>query len=62
VGVLAMGGHEDGVIAFGTSASAAGEALLGYFAQALAREQDHPATGRASGSLAWIGPGLEGRC
>jgi hypothetical protein len=33
--VAAMGGHEDGVIAFGESAAAAGQALVGQLARAL---------------------------
>lgn len=35
-GILAMGGHEDGVIAFGTTAAAAGETLVRHLARALA--------------------------
>jgi len=35
-GILAMGGHEDGVIAFGRSAGAAGEILVRHLARALA--------------------------
>jgi L-ribulose-5-phosphate 4-epimerase len=38
VGVIAMGGHEDGVIAYGTSADAAGAALVRQLARALALE------------------------
>ncbi|HKK01082.1 MAG TPA: class II aldolase/adducin family protein [Desulfuromonadales bacterium] len=34
--LLAMGGHEDGLVAFGASAEAAGSALVGAFARALA--------------------------
>jgi hypothetical protein len=34
-GVLAMGGHEDGVLAFGAGAAAAGEALVRELARAL---------------------------
>lgn len=34
-GILAMGGHEDGVIAFGRSAGEAGEILVRYLARAL---------------------------
>jgi hypothetical protein len=34
-GILAMGGHEDGVLAFGASAAAAGEALVRELARAL---------------------------
>jgi hypothetical protein len=36
--LAAMGGHEDGVIAFGGSASEAGETLVRFFARALALE------------------------
>lgn len=36
--VCAMGGHADGVVAFGTDAGAAGFALLGAFVEALARD------------------------
>jgi hypothetical protein len=35
-GLLAMGGHEDGLVAFGASAEAAGAALVSAFARALA--------------------------
>jgi hypothetical protein len=35
--ILVMGGHEDGVIAFGRSADEAGAALLKVLAEALAR-------------------------
>lgn len=35
-GILAMGGHEDGLVAFGASAQAAGTALVNTFARALA--------------------------
>ncbi len=35
-GILAMGGHEDGVIAFGRTASEAGEILVRHLARALA--------------------------
>ena len=35
-GILAMGGHEDGVLAFGSSAGEAGETLVRYLARALA--------------------------
>ena len=35
-GILAMGGHEDGVIAFGTTAAEAGETLVRHLARALA--------------------------
>ena len=35
-GILAMGGHEDGVIAIGRSASEAGEVLVRHLARALA--------------------------
>ncbi len=34
-GILAMGGHEDGVIAFGRSAAEAGEILVRHLARAL---------------------------
>ena len=34
LGILAMGGHEDGVIAFGRSAEEAGEVTLRYLARA----------------------------
>jgi hypothetical protein len=34
-GLFAMGGHEDGIVAFGHSAEAAGTVLLRYFARAL---------------------------
>lgn len=34
-GILAMGGHEDGVIAFGATAAAAGETLVRHLARAL---------------------------
>ena len=37
-GVAAMGGHADGVVAFGVDADAAGFALLGAFVEALARD------------------------
>jgi ribulose-5-phosphate 4-epimerase/fuculose-1-phosphate aldolase len=37
--VAAMGGHEDGVIAFGESADVAGAALVTLFARALARSR-----------------------
>ncbi len=37
LGMVVMGGHEDGVIAFGASAAAAGEALVRHLARALAR-------------------------
>lgn len=35
-GILAMGGHEDGLVAFGPSAEAAGTALVRWLARALA--------------------------
>ena len=35
-GILAMGGHEDGVLAFGGSAGEAGETLVRHLARALA--------------------------
>ncbi len=35
IGILAMGGHEDGVIAFGRSADEAGEILVRHLARAL---------------------------
>lgn len=35
--ILAMGGHEDGVIALGATAGEAGEVLVGFLARALAR-------------------------
>jgi hypothetical protein len=35
-GILAMGGHEDGVIAFGATAAEAGETLVRHLARALA--------------------------
>ena len=35
-GILAMGGHEDGVLAFGASAGEAGETLVRHLARALA--------------------------
>ena len=35
-GILAMGGHEDGLVAFGASAEAAGTVLVRAFARALA--------------------------
>jgi class II aldolase/adducin N-terminal domain-containing protein len=35
-GILAMGGHEDGVIAFGATAAEAGETLVHHLARALA--------------------------
>jgi hypothetical protein len=35
-GILAMGGHRDGVLAFGTSAGEAGETLVRHLARALA--------------------------
>lgn len=35
-GILAMGGHEDGVIAFGATAAGAGETLVRHLARALA--------------------------
>jgi hypothetical protein len=35
-GILAMGGHEDGVIAFGSTAGEAGETLVRHLARALA--------------------------
>lgn len=38
LGILAMGGHEDGVIAFGSSASEAGTILVRFLARALALE------------------------
>ncbi len=34
--VIVMGGHEDGVIAFGDDADQAGSALVRYFARACA--------------------------
>ena len=36
LGVLAMGGHEDGVIAIGRTAGEAGECLVRHLARALA--------------------------
>jgi len=36
-GIVAMGGHADGVVAFGADPGAAGFALLGAFVGALAR-------------------------
>jgi ribulose-5-phosphate 4-epimerase/fuculose-1-phosphate aldolase len=43
VRILAMGGHEDGIIVFGKSAEEAGQAMLAYLARAFeaqCREQD----------------------
>ncbi len=37
-GIVAMGGHADGVVAFGADANSAGSALLGAFVEALAQE------------------------
>jgi hypothetical protein len=34
-GILAMGGHQDGVLAFGGTAGEAGETLVRYLARAL---------------------------
>ncbi|MCQ8182374.1 class II aldolase/adducin family protein [Methylomonas sp. SURF-1] len=42
-GIFTMLGHEDGVVAFGTSLKQAAEALIGRLAQALALEQNRPA-------------------
>jgi len=39
-GIIVMGGHEDGVIAFGPTAEEAGEILVRHFARALAGEGD----------------------
>ena len=45
-GIFAMGGHEDGLVAFGTSAEAAGTVLLHWLARALARKlSDCPCAG-----------------
>jgi hypothetical protein len=38
-GLVAMGGHADGVVAFGADANAAGFALLGALVEAMAREK-----------------------
>jgi L-ribulose-5-phosphate 4-epimerase len=67
--VLAMGGHEDGVVAFGPSAREAGAALLHWLAQALAQESGASTlpVSRDSGARAvrpralHLGPGLGGR-
>jgi hypothetical protein len=38
LGIMVMGGHEDGVLAFGRTAAQAGEALVRHLARACAMD------------------------
>ena len=51
LGILAMGGHEDGVITFGRSADEAGQVLVTFLARALESREGEPGRCRPSSAL-----------